>query len=106
MAGSSTADEIYSAAYAMGFIVGILGQWLWFTISESSNWQATLGKKLLGLKVVDEHGGRVSFGRANARYWSKILSGLILFIGFLMVAFTVKKQGLHDKIASTYVVKS
>ena len=90
-----------------GYVVfGLLIQWLWFTFPESSEWQATLGKKMLGLRVTDEQGGRISFGRANARYWSKILSALILFIGFIMVAFTDKKQGLHDKIAGTLVLKA
>lgn len=90
-----------------GYVVfGLLTQWLWFTFPESSEWQATLGKKMLGLRVTDEQGGRISFGRANARYWSKILSALLLFIGFFMVAFTEKKQGLHDKIAGTLVLKA
>lgn len=61
---------------------------------------------MVGLKVTDENGARIGFGKANGRYWSKILSALILFIGFVMVAFTEKKQGLHDKIAGTLVVKA
>jgi len=106
MADSSTIEEIESAAEIMGFLMGVLIQWLWFTIAESSKWQATVGKKLLGLKVTDDQGRCISFGQANGRYWSKLLSTLILFIGFLMVAFTEKKQGLHDKVAGTLVVKA
>ena len=106
MAGESTPSEIETAAEAMGFAVGFLINWLWFTLAESSHWQATIGKKMVGLKVTDENGERISFGKANARYWSKILSALVFFVGFLMVAFTGKKQGLHDKIAATLVVKS
>ena len=106
MAGKSTPSEIETAAQTMGFVVGFLINWLWFTLAESSNWQASIGKKMVGLKVTDENGDRISFGKANARYWSKILSALIFFVGFLMVAFTGKKQGLHDKIAGTIVVKS
>ena len=79
--------------------------WLYFTLLESSAWQATLGKKALRLAVTDEEGNRIGFGKANARYWSKILSTLILGIGFLMVAFTRRKQGLHDMIARTLVVR-
>jgi len=86
-------------------LVGLVISWLYYTLLESSNWQATIGKKALGLKVTDLQGQQIGFGRANARYWSKILSALILMIGFLMVAFTEKKQGLHDMIASTLVVK-
>ena len=57
--------------------------------------------------VTDLHGNRVSFGRATGRYFAKIISSIILFIGYLMIAFTEKKQGLHDIIAETLVeVKS
>jgi uncharacterized RDD family membrane protein YckC len=105
MADTSTASEISSAGKALGYILGTLLSWLYFTISESSSWQATLGKKLLGLRVTDESGNRISFGKANGRYWSKILSGLLLYAGYIMVAFTEKKQGLHDKIAGTLVFK-
>lgn len=73
---------------------------------ESSNWQGTLGKKILGLKVCDEHGDRISFGRAAGRHFGKVLSGCLLFIGFLMVAFSERKQGLHDYIAKTLVVRT
>lgn len=105
MAFSYSEEEISAAGGALGFVIGLLAQWLWFTVSESSKWQATPGKKMLGLKVTDEHGERIGFGRANARYWSKILSGVILFIGFLMIGFTRNKQGLHDQIADTFVVR-
>ena len=71
-----------------------------------SNFQATLGKKIIGLKVVGLDGERISFGRASGRWLASILSGFILGIGYLMVAFTDKKQGLHDMIAGTYVVKA
>lgn len=106
MAETSTGSELEAIGGGVGFLVGIVIQWLWFTIPESSNWQGSPGKKLLGLKVTDEQGRRIGFGRANARYWSKILSAIILCIGFLMVAFTEKKQGLHDKIAETLVIKA
>ncbi len=105
MAGTSSLYEIEAAGQGLGFVLGVLIEWLWFTIAESSKWQATIGKKMVGIKVTDENGERIGFGKANARYWSKILSALILFVGFVMVAFTEKKQGLHDKIAGTLVVK-
>lgn len=106
MAATSSLSEIEAASQGLGYVFGILIQWLWFTIAESSKWQASIGKKMVGLKVTDENGERISFGKANGRYWSKILSALILCIGFVMVAFTEKKQGLHDKIAGTLVVKT
>ena len=73
---------------------------------ESSKFQATVGKIITGIKVADQTGKRISFGRATARHFSKFLSALILGFGFLMVAWTQKKQGLHDKIAETIVIKS
>ncbi len=106
MAGTSSLSIIAAGGEGLGFVLGTLIQWLWFTIAESSKWQATVGKKMVGLKVTDESGERVGFGKANGRYWSKILSCLILWIGFVMVAFTEKKQGLHDKMAGTLVVKA
>lgn len=79
--------------------------WLYFAFMESSVKQATLGKMVLGLKVTDMDGKKISFARATGRYFSKILSMIILLIGFIMIAFTEKKQGLHDKIAETLVIK-
>nr|WP_134684372.1 RDD family protein [Brevibacillus migulae] len=78
---------------------------LYFPLMESSSYQGSLGKKWLGLRVVDEQGERIGLGRAFGRFFSKILSGIILYIGYIMVAFTENKQGLHDKIVGTYVVK-
>lgn len=77
----------------------------YFAGLESSKMQATLGKRALGLVVTDMNGNRISFLRALGRYLAKILSGLILFIGYIMVAFTERKQGLHDLLASTLVLK-
>lgn len=105
MAESAALHEIEAAGSALGFVIGTLLQWLYFTVSESSGWQATLGKKMFGLRVTDADGNKIGFGKANGRYWGKILSALILCIGFLMIAFTQKKQGLHDIIAGTLVVR-
>jgi uncharacterized RDD family membrane protein YckC len=87
-------------------VIDLLVNWLYFTLLESSAWQATLGKRAVGIKVTDLQGDKIGFGRANARYWSKILSAILLFIGFLMAAFTEKKQALHDLIAGTLVIKA
>ena len=72
---------------------------------EASSKKATLGKMALGLIVTDVNGVRLSFGRASGRYFGKILSGLILNIGFIMAAFTEKKQALHDILAGTLVLE-
>lgn len=79
--------------------------WIYCAVLNSSDWQATIGKKVLGLKVVSENGERISFGKATGRYFASILSAIILIIGFLMIGWTKKKQGLHDKIAGTFVIK-
>ncbi len=89
----------------IGFIVGLVLNWLYFTLFESSSKQATLGKMSTGILVTDLDGRRISFGKANARYWGKMVSSMTLFIGFLMAGFTEKKQALHDMIAGTLVVK-
>lgn len=72
----------------------------------SSTLQATLGQKICGLRVVRApDGGQLSFLRGVGRFFGMWLSSIILFIGFIMIAFTERKQGLHDMIASTYVLK-
>lgn len=86
-----------------GPLVIILIIWLYYALMESSPTQATLGKMALGIVVTDMYGNRVSFGRATGRYFGKIISTIILFIGYLMIAFTEKKQGLHDIMADTLV---
>jgi len=90
----------------VGMGIGILIGLAYFAYMESSEKQATFGKQALGIIVTDMEGRRITTGNAVVRYLSKILSGLILGIGFLMVLFTERKQGLHDIIAKTLVIKS
>ena len=88
-------------------LAGILGSWLYYAYCESSDWQATPGKKVLNLIVTDLTGNRVSFGRASGRFFAKTISGMIpLGIGYIMAGFTEKKQALHDMIASCLVLRS
>lgn len=75
-----------------------------FGLFESSSWQASPGKRLLKLQVTDMNGRRPSFIRAFGRQLAKYLSG-IYGIGYIMAACTAKKQGLHDLIAVTLVIK-
>ena len=101
---SSSGDGIWVAMLVI-FLGAILIPPLYFGIFESSVWQASPGKKLLGLKVVDMNGVRLSFWRAFARTLAGIVTGLIPFaIGYLMAAFTQRKQAVHDMIASCLVV--
>jgi uncharacterized RDD family membrane protein YckC len=86
--------------------ISLLVNWLYFSLQESSERQATIGKLAAGIRVCNENGERLTFAHATGRFFAKIISAIILFMGFIMVAFNEKRQGLHDKIAGTYVVKS
>jgi uncharacterized RDD family membrane protein YckC len=79
--------------------------WLYFSLMESSDKQATVGKIILGIRVTGIDGNKISFLRATGRVFAKFLSLIALGIGFLMVAFTKRKQGLHDMVSETLVVK-
>jgi uncharacterized RDD family membrane protein YckC len=79
--------------------------WLYDALLESGPKQATLAKMFLGLIVTDEQGRRIDFARASIRHFAKYLSAILLMIGFIMVAFDPRKQGLHDKLAKTLVLK-
>ncbi len=89
----------------VAYILGAIGWLGYYAAMESSSNQATVGKMALGIKVTDLEGNRISFGRALGRNLAKIISALIFYIGFIMAAFTAKKQALHDMIANTLVVK-
>jgi uncharacterized RDD family membrane protein YckC len=88
-------------AQFVGFILNILYEALFL----SSSWQATPGKRLMGLKVVDVNFQPISFWKAAGRSLGKIVSTVILYIGFIMAAFTKNKQALHDIMSGTYVVR-
>lgn len=90
---------------SVAILVTFTIQVLYFSFMESSKNQATLGKMALGLKVTDMDGNKLDFGKALLRNLGKIVSSMILFVGYIMAGFTEKKQGLHDMIASTLVVK-
>ena len=87
------------------FIATLFGSWLYEAFMESSSYQATLGKMIFGMKVTDLNGNRISFERATGRHFAKILSS-ILGIGYIMVGFTERKQGLHDLLAGTLVLRT
>ena len=99
-ASGADIDTIEVAAVLAGISCG----WLYSALMESSRQQATLGKMVLRIKVTDLQGQRVSFGRATGRHFAKLLSGLILGVGFLMAGFTKRKQALHDSVADCLVV--
>lgn len=91
-------------AYAGFLLLYYVAAGLYFSLFESSRHQATPGKMALGIKVVDHHGQRLSFGHALGRWVAATLSYFTLYIGFLMAAFTERKRALHDMVAGTLVV--
>src|SRR5256714_6823985 len=86
--------------------VGLLGAILYYPLMESSGAQATVGKIVFGMIVTDTSFRGISFGPPPGRYFAKGLSGLILYLGYVMVAFTPQKRGLHDYIAGTLVLRT
>jgi uncharacterized RDD family membrane protein YckC len=96
-----TAAGVESIAVVLGIVIA----WLYYAVMESSAQQATLGKQALGIIVTDTEGKQISFARATGRHFSKWISAMILLIGYILAAFTEKKQALHDIIAGTLVLK-
>jgi uncharacterized RDD family membrane protein YckC len=86
-----------------GVAFGLFASWLYEAAMESSSKQATLGKMVLGMRVTDLQGNRISFARATVRHFCKYISAMIMFIGYIMAGFTDRKQALHDMIAGTLV---
>lgn len=105
MGGGMGADDYgtFGAMFAVYYIVVLAINVAYYALMESSARQATLGKMAVGIKVGDERGQRISGLNAVGRYFSKIISSLILGIGFIMAGFDPRKQALHDKIAGTVV---
>lgn len=92
--------------FPLYWIVSVIGPWLYTALFEASAMQATPGKKAIGIKVTDLQGNRISFGRATGRYFAEWITGMTFLVGYVMVAFTQKRQSLHDMIAGTVVVAS
>jgi uncharacterized RDD family membrane protein YckC len=98
--------ERIRGAQTLATCAGLMVNWLYFTIMESSSLQATVGKRLLHIRVTDLNWKRISFARANGRYFLKFLSGLPLGIGYLVAFKGPKHQALHDRNAGTYVMRT
>jgi uncharacterized RDD family membrane protein YckC len=79
--------------------------WVYFSVFESSKYQATIGKMFESIIVTGLNGERLSFLRVSLRFFATILSDMSLFIGHIIIPFTRYKQGLHDMIANTLVLK-
>jgi uncharacterized RDD family membrane protein YckC len=101
--GTEEFDRYISRLFILGGVMFVV-QIFYFAIMESTSKQATLGKMVLGIVVTDAEGKRISFGRAIGRNLAKIISTIMLLIGYFMIAFTQKKQGAHDIMADCLVM--
>jgi uncharacterized RDD family membrane protein YckC len=88
------------------FVIMVVMYWLYFAVQESASRQATVGKLAFGIRVTDLQGNRVSFGRATGRYFAKIVTGISLGIGYLVMLWSQQRQCIHDQIAGTLVVRN
>ena len=102
---SVATGSVVAATLGMGVTLGFLAPWLYEAFMMSSEWQATVGKRFMSIIVTDMDGKRLSFARATGRHFAKYISVFLLGIGFIIAAFTAKRQALHDMIAETLVVK-
>jgi uncharacterized RDD family membrane protein YckC len=92
-------------AYLLSILFSLLLTVIYFAGMHASKWQATIGKKALGLVVTDLKGNRITFWRGLGRYLAMSFLSSIFMIGYIIAAFTDKKQSLHDFIAGTFVVR-
>ena len=89
----------------VGWILMIFLYWLYFAIQHSSKSQATLGMRALDIKICSENHNKIGFWRASGNYFVSTLSAMLLFVGFFMIGFTGRKQGLHNFISRTLCLK-
>jgi len=102
-------NSLFASEDSVKLVVGFyalfyIAWWLYYALMESSSFQGTFGKKILGIKVTDKQGQPLNFGQATGRHFSGLITQITFTIGFLMAAFTARKQALHDMIAGTLVV--
>ena len=95
---------LYASIIAAYGVLLIVIPWLYFAGFESSRSQATPGKLLMRIVVTDMTGNKPTFARVTLRHFAKFVSAIIIFIGFLMIGLTQKRQGLHDRIAGCLVL--
>jgi uncharacterized RDD family membrane protein YckC len=91
-------------SYGLGLVVSAVGETLYFGLMEGSSLHATLGKYLMGIVTVDENGNPIDFGKSFTRAICRLLSTLIVCMGFLIGLFDDEGKTLHDRIAGTRVI--
>lgn len=105
LATASGSDILAAILPLLFYVIIFVAAALYYVLLTSSKYQGTVGKMIVGVKVVDHEGKRIGVARALGRFLSYYLSGMFFSIGYIIAGFTPKKQALHDYIASTYVVK-
>jgi uncharacterized RDD family membrane protein YckC len=109
MSGLGARDDraVYVAVFSFGIstLLSIAVTVAYWAGMECSASQATLGKMAVGIKVTDLYGRRITFWRSLGRTCGKFVSQMTLMVGYVMAAFTDRRQALHDMIASTLVIK-
>ncbi|MCX6351185.1 MAG: RDD family protein [Bacteroidetes bacterium] len=93
-------------SWVIYYMARVVVAWLYFALLESSDRNGTIGKIAVDLKVVTLTEETASFDRASLRFFAKLFSAFILFVGFLMARWTDKKQTLHDLVCGTVVIYS
>jgi uncharacterized RDD family membrane protein YckC len=79
---------------------------IFYSVYFLGKYSATPGKMACGLKVVRPDGEKISYGRACGRFFAEFLSSIILYIGYIIVAFDEERRALHDRICDTRVVRT
>jgi len=100
---SPESDDQIGALFV--WVIVMLLSFPYYTLLESSRAEATVGKGLLGLRVLDLEGRRISLARANTRFWAKALSNLSLGVGYLAIITNPMRQAWHDSLAKTVVAR-
>ena len=101
----TASDALGTIALWTYLVVGTLIGWVYYASFEASSLQATPGKRVVNQRVTDAAGRRLSFGKASGRYFAKLISAAVCYLGFLYPLIDQKKRALHDLIAGTLVLE-
>lgn len=95
----------FESIHEPGSIIGLALTVLYFVYFETGEKQATIGKYIFDLKVIKQDGSKLTAKDSIIRYVGKIISAIIIFIGYIMAGFDEQKRALHDRLANTYVIR-
>ena len=104
-AGQATSEVVFTTTHAIGLILAIVWSIGYIIVFWSVKGQ-TPGKMIMGIKIISTDGSPIGVGKAILRLIGYAISGIVFYLGFLWIIWDKDKQGWHDKIAGTYVVKA